>query len=270
VRLTVEWRLSCRLVGIVVKWFAVTLALPIVVAIYYGDSPTPFVVTAAACLPGGFGLEAMGTEGDLGPREGLLMVAASWFLVPLLGAVPFVLAGTGPTASPVNALFESMSGVSTTGATVFLDFDVHPRSLLMWRQMLQWIGGLGILVIATAILSELGVGGAQLMETESQTRSVRRLTTKISSTARIIWGLYIGLTVLHIAVLYALHHANLAPNMTFFNAVAHPLSSISTAGEKAMMRSGSGEKPAGEIDERGGATALKQGMFGARFARGGA
>ena len=100
----------------------------------------------------------------------------------------------------------------------------------MWRQTLQWLGGLGILVLATAILSELNVGGAQLMETETRTRNVNKLTPRISRTAQLLWGLYGGLTVLAAAVFYALHLVGLAPNMTLYHAVAHALTSVSTAG----------------------------------------
>jgi trk system potassium uptake protein TrkH len=123
-----------------------------------------------------------------------------------------------------------MSGLTTTGATVFEDFSVHSRSVLMCRQLLQWLGGLGILVLVTAVLSKLGVGGAQLMETETQTRNVNKLTPRISQTARLLWGLYVGLTALAVAVYYGLHLAGLAPNMGLYNAVAHALTSVATAG----------------------------------------
>ena len=227
----VNWRTSLGLVGTIVKWLSVPLLFPLGVAIFYGEPLGPFLVAIACCLVLGFSLERLRTdEDDLGPREAFLLVAAAWFAVPVLGAVPFVVAGTGSIAHPVNALFESMSGITTTGATVLLDFDEQTRSILLWRQVLQWLGGLGILVVATAILSELGVGGAQLMESETQTKTVHKLTPRISQTARILGGLYLGLTVLQIVVLYALHLAGLAPNMTLYNAVAHPLSTISTAG----------------------------------------
>src|SRR5699024_6097783 len=104
---------------------------------------------------------------DPGPREAFLLVALAWLSVALVGAIPFVLAGTGSFANPVNALLESMSGITTTGATVILDFTVRARSLLLWRSVLQWLGGLGILVFAVSLLSVLSVSGAQLMETET-------------------------------------------------------------------------------------------------------
>lgn len=127
--------------------------------------------------------------------------------VAVIGAIPFIVAGNGVTAHPLNALFESMSGITTTGATVMLDFDVHARSVMMWRQLIQWLGGLGILILATAILSEVGVGGAQLMESETWTSTVTRLTPRIAETARILFGLYAVITTLVVSILYSLYIA---------------------------------------------------------------
>lgn len=137
----------------------------------------------------------------------------------------------------MNALFEAMSGVTTTGATVIEDFDAHTRSVLMWRQLVQWLGGLGILVVATAVLSELSVGGAQLMETETQTRNVQKLTPRIEETARLIVRLYVAVTAAQASVLYGLHLGGAAPRMTLYNAVAHAFTSVSTSGFSPEPRS---------------------------------
>ncbi|MEM4781314.1 MAG: potassium transporter TrkG, partial [Halalkalicoccus sp.] len=227
---TVDWRVSTYLVGTVLRWLTVPLCFPLVIAVYYAESVVPFLVTMAITLLAGEALVRVGRQDRLGPREAFLMVAVTWFAVPVVGAVPFVLAGTGSIAHPVNALFESMSGVTTTGATVLLDFEIHGRSIFMWRQVLQWLGGLGILVLATAILSQIGVGGAQLMESETQTRDVNKLSPRIAQTARLLGGLYVGLTLSLVGILYGMHLVGLAPNMDLYNAVAHPLTTISTAG----------------------------------------
>ena len=227
----VEWRASLGLLGSVLLYLSIPLVFPLVVALLYGESTVPFVVTIVVTLVLGSSLQYVAEiEEDLGPREAFLAVASIWFLVAAVGAIPFLVAGVGTIANPVNAMFESMSGLTTTGATVLADFGVHSRSILMWRQMLQWLGGLGILILVTAILSELGVGGAQLMETETQTQSTGRLTPRISETARLILGLYLGLTAAVFAVLFGLHLLGLAPKMHLYNAVAHTLTSISTAG----------------------------------------
>ncbi len=229
-QIRVDWRSSCSLTGTVLKWFAVPLSVPLTLAVYDGDDPVPFVAAIVLTVAVGYALEQLRADRQLGQREAFLMVALTWLSVAVVGAVPFVLAGNGVLAHPVNALFESTSGITTTGATIIEDFGVHPRSILLWRQLLQWLGGLGILIIAIGLLSNLMVGGAQLMETETQTKSVRKLRPEIDDTARLIWGLYVGLTVLAVATFYLLYLLGLAPNMTFFNAVAHALTSVSTAG----------------------------------------
>jgi len=232
----VDWRASLALVGTVLKYLSVAFVLPAGVAVYYGESVLPFVAAASVAAVVGLGLERLG-DGELGGREAFLMVALSWFGVGLVGAIPFVVAGDGVIASPLNALFESTSGITTTGATVIQDFGAHSRSVLMWRQLIQWLGGLGILVVATAVLSELSVGGAQLMETESQTQTVHKLTPRIEETARLIVRLYVALTVAQTTLLYTLHVVGLAPRMTLYNAVAHAFTSISTSGFSPEARS---------------------------------
>ncbi|WP_222912711.1 TrkH family potassium uptake protein [Natrinema sp. SYSU A 869] len=226
----VNWRVSCSLVGTVLKWLSAPLLLPLVIAVYYRENPLPFVITILATVVLGVLLERLTEDRDLGTREAFLMVSLTWFAVAVIGAIPFLVAGEGALAHPINALFESTSGITTTGATAMVDFSVHTQSILMWRQLIQWLGGLGILVLATAILSHLGIAGAQLMETETQTRNVTKLTPRIAETARLLWTLYIGLTVSQMVIMYLLHLVGLAPNMTLYDAIAHPLTTISTSG----------------------------------------
>ncbi|WP_312912798.1 TrkH family potassium uptake protein [Natronosalvus caseinilyticus] len=226
----VDWRVSCRLVGTILKWLWVPLLLPLGIALYDGTALLPFVLPIFGTALLGLGLEQLTDERDLRAREAFLMVSLTWLSIALVGAVPFLLAGEGTLAEPVNALFESMSGVTTTGATVVVNFERHSRAILMWRAVLQWLGGLGILVLATAVLSQLSVGGAQLMETETQTQDVNKLTPQISETAALLWKLYIGLTGLQVAVLYGLHLVGYAPEMTLYDAIAHAFTTISTSG----------------------------------------
>ncbi|ERH08560.1 MAG: Trk-type K+ transport system, membrane component [halophilic archaeon J07HX64] len=240
----VEWRASIGLIGAVLLYLTLPLLFPLALAVLYGESVLPFLVPMAVTLGLGGGLRMLADiEEDVGPREAFLAVATIWLLVAAIGALPFLVAGNGTIAQPVNAMFEAMSGLTTTGATVIGDFGVHSRSVMMWRQVLQWLGGLGILILVTAVLSEIGVGGAQLMETETQSQSSNRLTPRISETAQLIWGLYLGLTVLVAAVLAGMHYlgpvvgVELAPNMNLYNAVAHALTSISTAGFSPEARS---------------------------------
>jgi len=226
----VSWRYSLNLTGTIVKWLAVPLCFPLLVALYYSEPVAPFLVTMGVTVLFGWLLEQLDGDDRLGPREALLMVSLTWLFVGLLCAIPFVVAGRGTIAHPINAAFEAMSGITTTGATVLREFDIHSRSIMMWRQLTQWLGGLGILILATAILSQLSVGGARLMETETQYDSVDKLTPRIEDTARLIGKLYLGFTVATIAVLYGLYLGGLAPNMHLYNAVAHAFTSVSTAG----------------------------------------
>ncbi|MFD1514857.1 TrkH family potassium uptake protein [Halomarina rubra] len=198
-------------------------------AVGYREPVVPFLVPFVVTLAVGLSLERF-ERGDPGPREAFLLVASAWLAVALVGTLPFVLAGNGTLADPVNALFESMSGITTTGATVIDDFAVHGRAVLMWRQVLQWLGGLGILVLAVGLLSELSMSGAQLMETETRTQDVTKLTPRIEGTARLLGGLYVGLTALMVFVLLALRAAGVAPEMDLYNAVAHALTTVATAG----------------------------------------
>ncbi|MFC6835172.1 TrkH family potassium uptake protein [Halomarina ordinaria] len=225
----VRWRTSVSYLGTVLKGLTVPLLVSALVSLAYGESVVPLGATAALSLLVGVTLERLERDG-LGPRETFLMVALTWLSIALLGALPFFLAGTGVFADPVNALFEGMSGITTTGATVINDFEAHPRGVLFWRQLLQWLGGLGILILAVALLSQLSVGGARLMETESQTTDLTKLAPRITETARLLGGLYAALTAAMTLILLALYAVGAAPGMTPYNAVSHALTTVSTAG----------------------------------------
>ncbi|MEF8885882.1 MAG: TrkH family potassium uptake protein, partial [Haloarculaceae archaeon] len=164
--------------------------------------------------------------------------------VPLVGTVPYLVAGTGTVGTHtvggfVDALFESMSGFTTTGATVLGDISVekHGHAMLMWRQLTQWLGGMGILVLMVAILPELSVGGAQVMNQEAPGISIEKLTPRIQQTARALWGIYAGFTVLATAVYFGLGVLGLAPNMDLYNALAHALTTMPTGGFSPKGRS---------------------------------
>ncbi|PSP48654.1 potassium transporter TrkH [Halobacteriales archaeon QH_3_68_24] len=225
----VDWRTCLSLVGAVLVALVVPLVTVAGVAVLSDDPPGPFLVTAGITFAVGVALSRY-ERGDLGAREGYLIVALVWLAIAVVGAVPFVLAGNGALASPINATFESTSGVTTTGATVIQDFDAHGRATHLWRSFLQWLGGLGILVIAVAVLSQLSVGGAQLMETESQTQDVNKLTPSIEQTAQLLGGIYAGLTGLMILTWLALGVVGFGPNVTLYDAVAHAFTAVSTAG----------------------------------------
>jgi len=250
--LKVDWRASMSLVGRVTKYLTVAFVVPIAAGLYYGDGGLiPFFVTGAIAVAVGSALERLDDDPDIGAREGFLMVAATWFVVSLVGTLPYMLehlaiqngalVHTTDTTlhNPVNAMFESMSGFTTTGATVMGDisFDSHTRALMIWRQMTQWLGGMGIVVLAVAILPELSVGGAQLMDAEAPGPGIEKLTPRIAETARALWVAYAGITVVEMILLYGLHVGGMAPNMTAYNAIAHGFTTMSTGGFSPEARS---------------------------------
>ena len=241
-----DWRASVSLLGTIVKYLALTMLVPLAVAVIYGEDSWVFVVSLVIALAVGLALERVDSDPDLGPTEALLLVSLSWLAVAVVGAVPYLLAGYGTEStigldlssvgalvgSIINALFESMSGFTTTGATVLGEISVesHSHAIMLWRQLTQWLGGMGIIVLMIAILPELAVNGAELMKSESPGPELQKLTPQIAETARALWLLYFGFTLLLIVVLYGLHLAGMAPNMDLYNAVAHGFSTLPTGG----------------------------------------
>ncbi|MFC4407134.1 TrkH family potassium uptake protein [Haloarchaeobius iranensis] len=254
-KLRVDWRAGVSLVGTVLKYLAVTMVVPIVTGLVYGDAFVPYIlpffVTAAIAVGLGAAMERLDPDPDIGAREGLLMVSLTWLVVSIVGVVPYVLEGLtyqngqlvylidSTLHHPENALFESMSGFTTTGATVMgtIDPTYHSRGLMLWRQMTQWLGGMGIVVLAVAILPELSVGGAQLMDAEAPGPGIEKLTPRIAETARALWVIYAGITLVEILLLYGLNEAGMAPNMTPYNAISHGFTTMSTGGFSPEARS---------------------------------
>ena len=217
------------------KYLSVTMLVPLAVAVLYAEDVWVFAVSAVAVAAVGFALERIDPDPDLGPTEALVFVTLAWLVAAVVGALPYVLAGAGTTstlADPVNALFESMSGFTTTGATVMgeISLEQHSHALLMWRQLTQWLGGMGIIVLMIAILPEVAVNGAQLMASEAPGPELQKLTPKIAETARALWLIYFGFTVVLVVLLYALHLLGMAPNMNAYNAVAHGFTTLPTGG----------------------------------------
>ena len=230
IRLRVRWRVSLGLLSQVLLVFLVPLAVPVALAVLWNEPAMPFLAAMAVTVVLGRGARGLGQDADPQPRDAFLAAALIWLLVAVIGAVPFIVAGVGTVAAPVDALFESMSGVTTTGATVLTDFEQHSRSVLLWRQLLQWLGGLGILILVSTVFADLGVTGTQLLETETWTPTVERLTPQIAETARLLLGVYTVVTLAVAGALWTLHLAGVAPRMDLYNAVAHAMTAVATAG----------------------------------------
>jgi trk system potassium uptake protein len=246
-RLHIDWKAGLSLVGTLLAVLSLAYIVPIIVALVYGEGDLwVFIVSLVVTAGFGLSLRRLDPKPRPGAREAFFIVAFTWLFAAIVGAIPYVLAGNGTIAHPVNALFESMSGFTTTGATVMDDisFETHSRSVLMWRQLTQWLGGMGIIVLAVAILSQMAVGGAQLMEAETPGPGVEKLTPHIAETARVLWLAYIGFTVLLITLLYGLHLTGYAPNMDLYNAFAHGFTTLPTGGFSPEARSVEAFSPA--------------------------
>jgi len=162
-----------------------------------------------------------GAPAQLGHRDGFLIVALAWVLLSALGAVPFLT--TGVIASPVDALFESVSGLTTTGATVLTGLDGLPRAILFWRSMQEWLGGMGLIVLAVAVMPLLGIGGMQLFRAETPGPVKDKLTARVTETAKALWYLYVGMTAV-CALAYRLG------GMDWFDAVNHAMCTVAIGG----------------------------------------
>ena len=173
------------------------------------------------------------------------MVTLSWGSVAVIGSLPYIFAGVGSVHSPLNALFESMSGFTTTGATVLAEISLekHGYAMLMWRQLSQWLGGMGIVVLAVAILPRLSVGGAQLMQAEAPGPSLEKITPRIAETAQRLWGAYAGLTGVMVMLLFAGHYLGWAPNIDLYQAFAHAFTTMPTGGFSPIGDSIAGFSP---------------------------
>jgi trk system potassium uptake protein TrkH len=215
-----------RLLGLMLMVFSVSLLPPVVVSwLYHDGEMKEFIIGAAVVFLLGVScwLPAHRFRQDLRVRDGFLIVVLFWVALGLVGALPLALAGH-PGLSVTDAVFESLSGLTTTGATVIVGLDELPASILFYRQQLQWLGGMGIIVLAVAIMPMLGVGGMQLYRAETPgPLKDTKLTPRITETAKALWYIYLGLTVV-CAFSYWL------AGMTAFDAIGHSFSTIAIGG----------------------------------------
>jgi trk system potassium uptake protein len=221
-----------NLVGALLKYLGAAFLFPAAIAVGYDEPFWPFLVAAGITTGSGLALE-WATQGKerVGPREGFLVVALIWLLVPAFGALPYLLADEPQLARPIDAYFEAMSGFSATGATLLTDIEALDHSLAMWRQFTQWLGGMGIVVLAVAVLPRLRVGGRQLFHSElAGPGEVERLTATIRETARRLWVLYVGLTLVAIGVLTVYGWTGADDAMSLYEATAHAFSTLAIGG----------------------------------------
>ncbi|MDH4101777.1 MAG: TrkH family potassium uptake protein [Thermoleophilia bacterium] len=231
-RIGVNIRGALGLVGTLVKWLALAPLLPLALALGYGESPWPFVAAAAGTAALGIALERIGGDRSevVGFREGFLVVSLTWVLAAAVGTIPYLLSGNPELERPIDAFFESMSGFTTTGSSILTDVEALNRSMAMWRQFTQWIGGMGIIVLALAVLPRLRIGGRQLMESELPGPEIDDLGTRIRQTAQRLWSLYVALTVMLVVILATLGWTGVDDQLSLYEAVAHAFSTMPTGG----------------------------------------
>jgi trk system potassium uptake protein TrkH len=216
-----------RVLGFLLLVTAGAQVLPLLVDLIYGEGDWHVFLWTALCgTAAGSGLMYLGRGApDLRHREGFAIVTLGWIAVGLLGAVPYLLSGTIPSVT--DAVFESISGFTTTGSTIMTDIEgvgAAHHAVLFWRSLTQWLGGMGIVVLALAILPLLGVGGMQLFRAEAPGPSPDRLTSRISETARLLWSVYVLITLSEALLLM------FPGGLTPFDAVCHAFTTMATGG----------------------------------------
>jgi len=196
------------------------------VALYYGemDALSGFLVSTTLLI--GFGalflVQYKDVKSDnLSSKDGFLLVGLSWLAASVGGALPFIISGAIPSFT--DAFFETISGFSTTGASILTNIEALPKSILFWRSMTHWLGGMGIIVLAVAILPLLGIGGMQLIKAEAPGPTVDKITPRIAETAKYLWYIYVLFTVLETILL-------MFGGMDLYNALTHTFGTVATGG----------------------------------------
>jgi trk system potassium uptake protein TrkH len=210
----------------ILGWLLVGLAgfecIPILGALVFGEPVLPYTASAAAALVYGLpvALSLRPRNRRMRARDGFLVVTAAWMLASFFGALPYVLTGT---LGPMDALFESVAGFTTTGSTTLTQIEQAPRALLLWRSLAQWLGGMGIIVFTIAMLPIIGIGGMELFRAEVPGPVTDKLTPRLAVTARRLWMIYVGFTA------FAFVALSLA-GMGGFDALCHALTALATGG----------------------------------------
>ena len=212
-----------NLFSVLILFFSFSFVFPIFISIIFNDDAFYiFLKTFISISLLGVGglILTRNINNELSQKDGFVIIVMFWVVLSFAGSIPFYLSGM----SVIDSFFESMSGITTTGATVISNIDALPESILFYRQMLQWMGGMGLIVLAIAVMPLLGIGGGQIYKTEIPgAMGEQRLTPRIKETAQALWSIYLGLTIV-CALLYYLG------GMSPFDAVSHAMSTVAIGG----------------------------------------
>ncbi len=221
-----HYKVILRILGLLLMIFSISMLPPVAISYFYDDGAhLAFLSAFSITLMTGFVIWApvYRVRQDLRTRDGFLVTVLFWAVLGIFGSIPLMLA-EATSLSVVDAVFESISGLTTTGATVITGIDYLPQSILFYRQLLQWLGGMGIIVLAVAILPMLGIGGMQLYRAETPGPvKDSKLTPRITETAKALWYIYLSLTI-------ACALGYWMAGMTLFDAIGHSFSTVAIGG----------------------------------------
>ncbi len=214
------------ILGVLLFFLGLTMLLPLACSIFFGESDYKALtvsmgITSLTGLLLYYLFKPSNGDLTLSHREGFIIVASGWFLAAIFGSLPYLIHGVLP--SFVDAFFESISGFTTTGATVITHIEGIPHGILLWRSLSQWLGGMGIIILSIAIFPLLGVGGMQLYKAELPSPVKDKLTPRVTETARTLWIVYIIISTVEFILL-------LVGGMDVFNALCHTFTTMATGG----------------------------------------
>ena len=219
-----RYKIVLHTVGRVILFEAALLLLPLAVSLIFGEScAKAFILTILIAAALGFAVSRLcdGSEKDIFIREGLAIVSLSWISISAIGALPFVISGEIP--SYIDAFFETVSGFTTTGASILTDVESMSRGLLFWRSLTHWLGGMGVLVFVMAIMEKVPDRSINILRAEMPGHSVDKLVPRSRSTAKILYYIYLALTALEIVFL-------LCGGMPLYDSIIHALGTAGTGG----------------------------------------
>ena len=214
-----------HVIGIILIFLGLLMWVCMAVGLYFGENDSALLWSGLISIGTGVLLMAFkrsrSRPNQIKKREGYLIVSIGWVSMCLFGALPYLF--NAHINSPVNAVFESISGFTTTGATILEDIEIMPKSMLLWRSLTQWIGGMGIIVLTVALFPLLGIGGIELFVAEAPGPTSDKIHPRIRETAKRLWGIYFGLSVVLCLSLYA-------AGMGWFDSINHAMTTMATSG----------------------------------------
>jgi trk system potassium uptake protein TrkH len=219
-----RYLIVAKVLSFLLAFLGIAILTTVPFSFYYNDGDLMGIIQSVIiCLIiGGSGILFIPKiNRDIRPKEGFAIVTFGWVLFATFGSLPFILGGA--TNSFTDAFFETMSGITTTGGTIFKDVETIPHGVLFWRSMTHWLGGMGIIVLTIAILPFLGVGGMQLFKAEVPGPVIDKLSPRIAGTAKILWGVYVFFTIIQTILL-------MLGGMNLFDSLCHAFGTMATGG----------------------------------------